>query len=99
MTAITKADIPSDIDTVEKLAAWCGFILSSLNPSTTAVEGVGISERVAQSNIFYIGADNKDRLLIRLSLQYDPEYRAGGLKPWQYAMEISSTALPTNFKS
>lgn len=100
MTTINLAtDIPSNINTVEKLAAWCSQVLANLNPSATAIEGVGYTERVAQSGIFYVAADNKYRRLIRLSLEISPDFEAGGLKPWQYAQEVSNTPIPAAFKS
>jgi len=100
MTAINLAtDIPSQINTIEKLAAWCSQILANLNPSATAIEGVGYTERVAQSGIFYVAADNKYRRLIRLSLEVSPDFESGNLKPWQYALEVSNTPIPAAFKS
>lgn len=100
MTAINLAtDIPSQINTVEKLAAWCSQVLANLNPSATAIEGVGYTERIAQSGTFYVAADNKYRRLIRLSLEVSPDFEAGGQKPWQYVQEISNTPIPAAFKS
>lgn len=100
MTTINLAsDIPSQINTVEKLAAWCSQVLATINPSATAIEGVGYTERVAQSGVFYVAADNKYRRLIRLSLEVSPDHEAGGLKPWQYTQEISNTPIPAAFKS
>lgn len=100
MTAINIAtDIPSNIVTLEQLAAWCGLALSNINPSVKAVEGVGYSERCSQAGIFYVEADNKYRLLCRQSLQVSPDYLAGGLKMWTYIQPLSNTALPATFKS
>ncbi|BCL34247.1 glucose-6-phosphate dehydrogenase [Nostoc sp. MS1] len=100
MTAINIAtDIPSNINTLEKLAVWCGLALANINPSLTSVEGVGYTERCAQAGVFYIQADNKYRALIRNSVQMSPDYLAGGAKLWTYAQELSNTALPATFKS
>lgn len=100
MTAINlSTDIPSQINTVEQLAAWCGTVLANVNPSATAIEGVGYTERIAQSGVFYVAADNKFRRLIRLSLEVSPDHEAGGQKPWKFAQEISNTAIPASFKS
>lgn len=100
MTAINiTTDIPSQINTLEKLAAWCALALSNINPTLEVTEGVGYSERAAQAGIFYVLADNKYRLLGRSSLQMSPDYLAGGAKMWSYTQELSNTPLPATFKS
>ncbi|WP_017314927.1 hypothetical protein [Mastigocladopsis repens] len=100
MTALNIAtDIPSQINTVEKLAVWCGFALSNINPSMTAIEGVGYTERVSQAGVFYVQADVKHRALIRHSIQMSGDYQAGGAKIWTFAQELSNTALPAIFKA
>lgn len=100
MTALNIAtDIPSQINTVEKLAVWVGMLLTNINPSLTAIEGVGYTERVAQSGNFYIQADNKYRNLTRTSIPMSSDHLAGGAKMWTYAQEISQTAIPATFRS
>ncbi|PLZ95294.1 glucose-6-phosphate dehydrogenase [Fischerella thermalis CCMEE 5268] len=100
MTAINIAtDIPSAINTLEKLAVWSGLALANINPSLTAIEGVGYTERVSQAGIFYIQADNKYRCLIRHSIPMSADYLAGGAKQWTFAQELSNTAIPAIFKS
>ncbi|MBE9182880.1 glucose-6-phosphate dehydrogenase [Oculatella sp. LEGE 06141] len=100
MTAINIAtDIPSQINTVEKLATWCALVLANINPQMTVIEGVGYQERAAQAGVFYVAADNKYRLLGRVSIEMSPEHLAGGSKSWTYAQELSNTAIPTVFKS
>lgn len=100
MTAINIAtDIPSQINTLEKLAVWCGLALGSINPSVTAIEGVGYTERVSQAGIYYVQADTKWRALVRHSIQMSADHVAGADKLWTYAQEISNTALPANFKA
>jgi hypothetical protein len=89
--------IPSQIDTLEKLYVWAGLALSNINPSLTAIEGVGYTERCAQAGIFYVAADNKYRALIRGSIQVSPDYLAGGAKLWTYAQPLSGSAIPTIF--
>lgn len=98
MTALAIAtQIPSQIDTVEKLHFWSGLVLANINPSLTAIEGVGYTERCAQAGIFYVSADNKYRALIRGSIQVSPDYLAGGAKLWTYAQPLSNTAIPAIF--
>lgn len=100
MTALNiTTDIPSGINTLEKLAAWANLTLANINPTLTAIEGVGYTERVAQAGVFYVAADNKYRLLGRASIQISPDYLAGGAKLWTYAQELSNAAIPATFKS
>lgn len=100
MTAINIAtDIPSNIDTLEKLAVWCGLTLANINASLVAVEGPSYTERVSQAGVFYVQADNKHRALVRHSIQMSPDYLAAGNNLWTYAIELSDTALPTIFKT
>lgn len=100
MTALNiGTDIPSGINSLERLIAWGGLTLANINPSLTVIEGVGYTERAAQAGVFYVAADNKYRLLIRASIQMSPDYLAGGAKLWTYANDLSSTAIPALFKS
>lgn len=100
MTAINiNTDIPSQIDTLEELFVWAGLALADINSQLTAIEGVGYTERTSQAGIFYVAADNKYRALIRGSIQMSRTHLSGGGKPWSHAMELSTTALPSDFKS
>jgi hypothetical protein len=100
MTALVIASqIPSNINTLEKLAAWSGLALAYINPSITGVEGQGYTERSAQANPYFIQADNRTRLIVRVSLPLSPDYLAGGAKFWGYAQDLSNTAIPALFTS
>ncbi|NJN89363.1 MAG: glucose-6-phosphate dehydrogenase [Leptolyngbyaceae cyanobacterium SL_5_14] len=100
MTALAiSTDIPSAINTVEKLHAWSALLLSNVNPQVIVVEGVGYTERAAQAGVFYVAADNKHRILTRHSIQMSPDYMNGNAKIWQYAMELSTIAIPASFKA
>lgn len=98
MTTIAIAtQIPSQINTLEKLHVWSGLALANINPALSAIEGVGYTERCAQAGIFYVAADNKYRGLVRASIQMSPDYLAGGAKLWTFAQELSNTAIPVIF--
>ncbi|MEH2139907.1 glucose-6-phosphate dehydrogenase [Nostoc sp.] len=100
MTAINIAtDIPSQIDTLEKLHMWSALALFAINPSITVIEGVGYTERAAQAGTFWVQADAKTRGIFRASLEISPDYLSGSNKPWTYAQPISNTALPASFKA
>jgi hypothetical protein len=92
-------DIPSQIVTLEQLAAWAGLALTNVNPSLTAIEGQGYTERCCQANPYFIAADNKHRLIIRQSIVLSSDYLSGGRKLWLFAQELSTTAVPAIFKT
>lgn len=99
MTALNVGtDIPSQVDTVEKLAAWCGAVLFAVNPTMTVVEGVGYTERPAQHNNYWVAADSKTRNITRLSLEVSPEHLSGSGKPWTFIQPLSNAAIPATFK-
>ncbi|MDZ7970822.1 MAG: glucose-6-phosphate dehydrogenase [Nostoc sp. DedSLP03] len=99
MTAFNPAtDIPSQIDTLEKLAAWLGSALFTINPTLTVIEGVGYTERACQANNFWVGADAKTRMIIRFSLEVSPDQASGSNKNWTYIQQLSNTPLPASFK-
>ncbi|MGF1537518.1 MAG: hypothetical protein ACFB4J_13685, partial [Elainellaceae cyanobacterium] len=52
MTALQLADIPPDIDTVEKLHAWTGQVLGYLYRDESELEAVNRQRRVADSAQF-----------------------------------------------
>ncbi|MEH2071615.1 MAG: glucose-6-phosphate dehydrogenase [Nostoc sp.] len=100
MTAITLAtQIPSQINTLEKLHAWSAMALNACNPTLTVIEGVGYTERAAQQGIYWVAADAKYRGIYRVSLQISDTYLSGGGKLWTYASELSNTAIPSAFTS
>lgn len=97
MTAITAAQIPATANTLERIHVWSGAAMLALSPNLVVVEGQGFNERAVQLNPFYISADNKHRLITRTSIQLNTAYLSGGLKFWEYALELSTAALPTGY--
>lgn len=100
MTALTKADIPDSINTVEKLAVWCETLLQHLNPEITVIEATGGLDRAVLSQAWFITATNPPtwRNIARTSIQLNANWQRGG-KIWNYAMELSSAAIPSEFKT
>lgn len=100
MTALNIAtDIPSNINTMEKLAVWISNCMFALNPTLTAVEGENYSQRSAQSGTFYIAATNKTRHVGRQSIILTDGYAVGDEKQWFYAEPLSDAPLTTAMKS
>lgn len=99
MTTFVTTNIPSNVNTLERLAAWVGLALNRVNPTLSILESANQNpERVAQA-FFYRAADNSLRLTLRITLEVDATYSTQTRKFWENALEISNTALPTQFTS
>ncbi len=100
MTAFSSADLPASVNSVEKLALWAATVLQHLNPSLTIIEESGKAELAAQSGPFFIAAANPPewRVISRSSIAVAPTWQRTG-KIWQHAIDLSTTAIPAEFKS
>lgn len=95
----TKTDIPSDIDTYEKLAVWLGTMFEQVCGTREILEVEGARpERIAQAPIF-VDANNNLRIAVRLSVPLDRSvYSDRSKKFWQFAGTMASTDVPASFK-
>jgi hypothetical protein len=100
MTALNlSTDIPSAINTVERLHAWSGYLLATVNPQLAILEDVNRTEFVASEGIIK-AADGSIRVITRAALDLDPNYRYDSSKKlWMHVREFSSTAIPAGFKT
>ncbi|HEY9909931.1 MAG TPA: hypothetical protein V6D18_20250, partial [Thermosynechococcaceae cyanobacterium] len=89
MTVLNIADIPSSINSVEKLAVWSLTVLNDLYATQTIEEAVNSTEFVTQSAPFYVQASTPPgwRLISRLSVPLAPGWRRQG-KIWVHAQDI-----------
>lgn len=99
MTAFTSANLPSTINTVEKLAAWsCGILYqlhknsryqesdeSPLVPLVTAQDG--------------LAADKTERVIFRLSLPLQDEWRTTPGDFYNLVNDMSNAGIPPSFLS
>ncbi|WP_310485720.1 hypothetical protein [Chamaesiphon sp. VAR_48_metabat_403] len=100
MTALNIAtDIPSNINSLEKLAVWASNCLFTLNPSVVAVEGENFSQRSAQAGTYFVAATNKTRHVGRNSIVLTANYAVGDEKQWFYAEELSAAPLTASMKT
>lgn len=100
MTPINIAtDIPTNINTLEKLAAWVGLALTRCNPGLKYLENPDqLAQRVA--DVALIKADdNTFRQVVRVALPVDDSYATSTKKSWENVKEISQVELPSGFKS
>ena len=100
MTVLNIADIPSSINSVEKLAVWASTVLNDLYSTQTIEEAVNSTEFVTQSAPFYVQASTPPgwRHISRLSVPLAAGWRRQG-KIWIHAQDIGSTAIPAEMKS
>jgi hypothetical protein len=100
MTAFSTADLPTTVNTVEKLLLWANTVLQHLNPDLTAVEETGRAELMMQSAPFFISAVSPAewRVISRSSLRISADWQRVG-KIWNHAAEISTKPIPTEFRS
>ncbi|MFM2430715.1 MAG: hypothetical protein RLZZ511_1928 [Cyanobacteriota bacterium] len=98
MTTFTKAELPSDINTVEQVALWCALVLNAVNGQKAVIEAVNtIPEPIAQYNIFQSPNDGL-RTLTRLDLPLDPASASDRSKKlWRFANEMTIGAIPAPF--
>lgn len=100
MTAINlSTDIPTNINTLEKLAAWVGLALARCNPSLKILEDPNAPAQRAAQVVLIKADDGSNRLVVRLSVPIADGYSESALKFWFNALPISDTALPAAFKA
>lgn len=95
----SKADIPADIDTYEKLAVWLGTLMETACGSRESVEVEGARpEKIAQCPI-YVDANNQLKVTVRLCVPMDRNlYSDRTQKFWQFAQPMANTDVPASFK-
>jgi hypothetical protein len=100
MTALNIAtDIPSSINSVEKLSVWCTNVLHRLYADISVAEGESYTQRAAQANPYYIASANVHRHIGRQSIELDPDFSIGGTKPWSYAKDLGTKSLTADMKA
>ncbi len=104
MTALNlSTDIPSQIDTLERLHAYTALALHNLYKGITYKEAQGTqldSGLAPLVDISFINAaDGTSRMLTRSAIEVDPAYITDtSQKLWMFADELGVTVLPAAFK-
>lgn len=102
MTTINiTTDIPTDINTLERLAAWALLALHDVNrglyyKETDFAEGAVpvVSTGVVEA------ADGTDRLISRIAIPLDTAWRTDGTQSlWMFADDIREVTLPSAFSA
>lgn len=91
-------DIPSGIDTVEKLIVWAGTLYSNLNPNLRIAEAENVNANIATWTIFP-GFDGNYYYQARLTVKLNAEYATQPVKFWQNAQELTEVVIPVGYKT
>lgn len=101
VTLNISTDIPTNINTVERLAAWCALVLQSSAGDVLISEiAGGAPELAATSSPFHITATPNDyhfRLLSRQSLRLANTW-ASSNRLWMNVQELSTGTVPAEFR-
>lgn len=100
MAALDLADIPSNINTYERLAVWaCQCLQSSANGEEVNVVSGQSSVPIAQVQVA-VTADNVDRFVISAYIPVDrDELNSATQKTWMAALDVSNAAPHANLLS
>lgn len=100
MVLFVVSDLPTSINTVEKLEVWCTTVLQHLHPSLTVIEQVGQAERAVSAQPFFITSSDPQtwRYITRTSIALNANWQRTG-KIWQHALDLSNASIPAEFKS
>lgn len=99
MTTFLSSNVPSNVNTVERLHLWSGLILIRNNPTLAILEQADASPQKATQGYFFRAGDNTLRYTLRITLGIDETYSTQTRKFWENALELTNTAIPTGFTS
>ena len=100
MAALTLANIPSNINTYERLAVWAIQCCQSIaNGEEVNVVNGASSIPISQCQVA-VTADNQDRFILTAYVPLDrDELNSGTAKTWMAAKDISSAQPHANLLS
>lgn len=99
MTAFVATDIPSNIDTLEKLQVWLGYALARCNPTIKMLESPQ-DDPVRVCEVVTIRDDlGVYRAVVRVAVPLADNYAEATTKIWESALKIDDVPLPSAFKS
>lgn len=101
MTAFNTSMLPTSITTVEELAVWSLAVLSEINPSLTITESPGRSVRQVELSPFWLESASTPTWawIGRIVITMPATWRQGTTRPWDGLQELSTTAIPTGYRT
>ena len=99
MTTFTRDDVPSNIDTLEKLQVWLGYALVRCNPTAKMLESPQ-DDPVRVCEVVTIRDDSGIyRAVVRVAVPLADNYAEAVTKIWESAVKIDDVPLPSAFKT
>ncbi|MEO0538390.1 MAG: hypothetical protein AAF215_31570 [Cyanobacteria bacterium P01_A01_bin.123] len=101
MVTLNLANIPSGIDTVEKLHVWSSLILNEMlggglyNELPATINDTGVRQ-ISIADTF-TDASGTRRILTRASVPLDSAVNSGGLPIYMYATDLAIGNAPTGY--
>lgn len=101
MTAINiSTDIPSSINSLERLVVWSIMALRRTNPTLAVTEVADESPQKVAYSALTNTDDGKIRFIGRVSIEIDAAYAEDNTtKLWMKAIDLSNTQLPAAYKT
>lgn len=98
MVAFSPSNLPSSVNTVEKLMVWGASILQELHFQMEVQESPGVIEKVAVAQLFPTNVNGaySHRMACRASVPMSGTYLQGG-KIWTYAQDLSNASIPASY--
>jgi len=95
MTALDKTQIPNDINTLERLAAWASLTLGFINPTKAIVENAGENPELVAVTFLLRADDGSERLVTRTSFPLDASWRSQTSEPfWNNVTDLANVDIP-----
>ena len=94
MTAFNSSQIPSSVDTFEKLNAWSALVLNHVNPNLEVIEGPNAVVKASQFGIFKIDSTGKTNVFSRQSCELEDDFAYYNGPLYERVKEFSQTAAP-----
>ena len=95
---LTLSQIPSNINTVERLAAWCAMVLDANAGTLQVLESDNAYPSYAAQTQIIRAADETIRLICRYSLILNPAYTSDTTKKlWMHVSDLVNTTPSTGF--
>lgn len=98
MAAFVSGNIPSNIDTVEKLGLWVGMLLHKMNKPLVKIEQRNGQQIPVTDFYLFTDPDGETRAIVRLNFKMSDSYLSdNSQKFWQFVEDFSQTTIPTDF--
>ena len=100
MTTLALSQIPSNINTVEKLHAWSGFVLRHVNENVAMIETSGLTPEDRHQAPMIEPPGFGTHYVFRSNIEFDPTHVMDKTKKlWEFARETTAGTIPPGFTS